>query len=83
MDDDVARRLRAAFDLYEVGERMQRARLRRLRPEASVEEIDVMLPAAYRCARDEFRDWYVELDELAPTGDRETDVDRLPALPGA
>jgi len=38
--DDVARRLRIALELYEVGERMQRLRLRRTRPEESAEEIE-------------------------------------------
>ncbi|MPZ65254.1 MAG: hypothetical protein GEU83_06950 [Pseudonocardiaceae bacterium] len=40
MDEGVARRLRTALDLYEVGERMYRTRLRRIRPEASAAEID-------------------------------------------
>jgi hypothetical protein len=41
MDDAaVARRLRAALDLYQLGEQMQRARLRREHPDASVNEIE-------------------------------------------
>jgi L-rhamnose isomerase len=47
-DDGVARRLRTALDLYEVGERMQRARLRRTRPDATAEEIDVEIRAWLR-----------------------------------
>lgn len=47
-DDGVARRLRTALDLYEVGERMQRARLRRTRPDATAEEIDAEIRAWLR-----------------------------------
>jgi hypothetical protein len=47
-DDGVARRLRTALDLYEGGERMQRARLRRTRPDATAEEIDVEIRAWLR-----------------------------------
>jgi hypothetical protein len=38
--DDPAARLRQALDLSEFGERMQRQRLRRARPEATEAEID-------------------------------------------
>jgi Rv0078B-related antitoxin len=39
-DAAVARRLRAALDLYQLGEEMQRARLRREQSEASIDEIE-------------------------------------------
>lgn len=39
-DSAAARRLRLALDMYEFGEQMQRARLRRLNPEASEADID-------------------------------------------
>lgn len=41
----VALRLRAVLDLYEVGEQMQRQRLRRLHPEASPDEIEAEVRA--------------------------------------
>ncbi len=41
----VAARIRAALDLYEVGENMLRQRLQRERPEASVQEIDAAIAA--------------------------------------
>lgn len=53
----VARRLRLALDLYEVGERMQRQRLRRLRPDATAAEIE-----------DELRAWR-QRRPGAPAGD--------------
>jgi len=37
---DAAERLRLVLDLYEFGERMQRSRLRRERPQASDDEIE-------------------------------------------
>jgi len=46
--DDVARRLRTALELYEVGERMQLLRLRRTRPEASAEEIESEMGSWFR-----------------------------------
>ncbi|MGH8776344.1 MAG: hypothetical protein ACRDWI_14665 [Jiangellaceae bacterium] len=39
-DRGVARRLRVALDMYEFGEQMQRARLRRDNPDASADEIE-------------------------------------------
>ena len=36
----VARKLRLALDMYEVGEQMQRMRLRRQRPDADVADIE-------------------------------------------
>lgn len=42
-DSAAARRLRLALDMYEFGERMQRARLRRLHPGASDEEIEAAI----------------------------------------
>lgn len=45
-----ARRLRAALDLFELGEAMLRQRLRRARPAASEAEIEVVV-AAWRTKR--------------------------------
>lgn len=45
-----ARRLRIAIDMYEVGERMQRQRLRRLHPGATDAQIEAKL-AAWRQRR--------------------------------
>ncbi|MGI9120576.1 MAG: hypothetical protein ACR2G7_10740 [Acidimicrobiales bacterium] len=42
---DPIRRLRVAFDLYETGVRVTRARLQRTHPDASSEEIDSLLRA--------------------------------------
>jgi len=39
-DSAAARRLRLALDMFEFGEQMQRARLRRLNPDASEADID-------------------------------------------
>lgn len=44
--DEIARHLRIALEMYEVGEQMQRARLRRTNPTASPAEIE-----------DELRTW--------------------------
>ena len=52
-----AQRLRLALDMYEVGERMQRQRLRRQRPAATEEEIEA-----------EVRAWR-QHRPAAPTGD--------------
>jgi hypothetical protein len=38
-----ARRLSLAFEMYELGEQMQRARLRRLNPDASDVDIDALI----------------------------------------
>jgi hypothetical protein len=40
VDEGAVGRLRTALDLYEVGERMHRMRLRRIRPQASAAEIE-------------------------------------------
>ncbi|BBX75705.1 hypothetical protein H7H78_00260 [Mycobacterium shinjukuense] len=40
-----ARKLRLALDIYEVGEQMQRMRLRRERPDADVVDIEVAIDA--------------------------------------
>lgn len=46
MDEGAAaRRLRTAIEPFEVGERMQRTRLRRLRPQASEAEIEAEMRA--------------------------------------
>ena len=42
-DESAAERLRIALDLYEVGERMQRMRLRREQPAASDVDIDAAI----------------------------------------
>jgi hypothetical protein len=42
---EVADRFRVALELYEVGENMLRQRLRRERPEASAQDIDVAIAA--------------------------------------
>lgn len=39
-DSAAGRRLRLALDMYELGEQMQRSRLRRLNPDAPNKEID-------------------------------------------
>lgn len=44
-DRDVARRLRVALDMYEFAERMQRARLRRLNPDATDEDVEAEVRA--------------------------------------
>ena len=43
-----AQKLRLALDMYEVGERMQRARLRRQDPDASDEQIEALVEAWLR-----------------------------------
>jgi Rv0078B-related antitoxin len=42
-DNRAAARLRLALDMYEFGEQMQRARLRRLHPDATEDEIDAAI----------------------------------------
>ena len=44
-DTATAQRLRLALDMYEVGEQMQRARLRRLTPDASDADIEAAVGA--------------------------------------
>lgn len=46
--DEAAQRLRLALDMFDVGEQMQRARLRREHPDASDEEIDAKVRAWLR-----------------------------------
>ena len=46
--DVLAERLRTAFDLYELGESIRRAQLRREHPGATDEEIEAMLVAWLR-----------------------------------
>ena len=43
-----AERLRLALDMYEVGEQMQRARLRRQSPDATDEQIQALVEAWLR-----------------------------------
>lgn len=43
MDETPAQRLRIALDLFEVGERMQRQRLRREHPSARDDEVEAMV----------------------------------------
>lgn len=45
---DAAQRLRLALDLYEVGERMLRQRLRRERPDATPGEVEAEIAAWLR-----------------------------------
>jgi hypothetical protein len=50
-DSEVAQRLRLAFEMHDFGVKMQRARWRRLHPEATESEIDAEVSAwlgAYR-----------------------------------
>lgn len=42
-DSAAARRIRAVFDMYEFGEQMYRAKLRRERPGATKEEIEALV----------------------------------------
>ncbi|MGH8825076.1 MAG: hypothetical protein ACRDVN_11430 [Jiangellaceae bacterium] len=44
-DPGVARRLRIALDMYEIGEHLQRSRLRREMPDASDAEIEAEVRA--------------------------------------
>jgi hypothetical protein len=47
-DRTPAERMRLALDMYEVGERMQRARLRRQDPDATDEQVDALVGAWLR-----------------------------------
>ncbi|MFC7245770.1 hypothetical protein ACFQO7_25120 [Catellatospora aurea] len=49
-ENAAVRRLRLALDMYEVGEQMQRTRLRRQRPTATDAEIEALV-RAWRVAR--------------------------------
>lgn len=42
-DSAAARRIRAVFDMYEFGEQMYRAKLRRERPDATANEIEALV----------------------------------------
>jgi hypothetical protein len=42
-DSPIAKRLRIALDMFEFGEQMQRARLRRLHPDATDDDIEAAI----------------------------------------